>query len=138
MMAVACRKSAGTLMAWCGTKNDRIMNSPIAAVRNSGTSRFTSDPHRARGALHHPTPCPRGALHHSTHRARGALHHPTRCARGAFYPVASLRHHPLREPLDPEGLQGAADDDDHDDDDLHEVGALEAADELGLPGQVGA
>src|SRR2546423_12635886 len=40
MMAEACRKSAGTLTAWCGTKNDRIMNTPIAAVRNSGSSRF--------------------------------------------------------------------------------------------------
>src|SRR5919205_542620 len=39
--AHACRKSAGTLTQWWGTKNDRIMNNPIAPVMKSGTSRFT-------------------------------------------------------------------------------------------------
>src|SRR5262249_19774089 len=41
MTALACRKSAGTLTAWWGTKNDRIMNSPMTAVMINGTSRFT-------------------------------------------------------------------------------------------------
>src|SRR5215470_845548 len=41
MTAHAWRKSAGTLTSSCGTKNDTIMNSPIAPVMNSGTSRFT-------------------------------------------------------------------------------------------------
>src|ERR1051325_452995 len=52
MIAHACRKSAGTDTAWCGTKNDRIMNNPIAAVRNSGTSRFMRSPRASLG--HHP------------------------------------------------------------------------------------
>src|SRR4029079_1874104 len=50
MIAQFCRKSAGTLMKWWGTKNDRIMNSPIPAVSNSGTSRFTPAP----SLRHHP------------------------------------------------------------------------------------
>src|SRR5580765_4372809 len=38
--ALCCRKSAGTLTSWCGTKNDRIMKIPTTAVMNSGSSRF--------------------------------------------------------------------------------------------------
>src|SRR5438045_9559650 len=42
MIAHCWRKSAGTLTAWCGTKNDRIMNRPITAVSMSGTSLFNA------------------------------------------------------------------------------------------------
>src|SRR5580765_2010815 len=38
--ALCCRKSAGTLTIWCGTKNDRIMKIPTTAVMKSGSSRF--------------------------------------------------------------------------------------------------
>src|SRR5260221_6612420 len=41
MMTQAWKKSAGTLMSWWGTKNERIMSRPITAVMNSGNSRFT-------------------------------------------------------------------------------------------------
>src|SRR5437867_10533862 len=40
MMTLCWRKSDGTLTTWWGTKNDRIMNRPMTAVMNSGTSRF--------------------------------------------------------------------------------------------------
>src|SRR5438477_9421297 len=94
MIALACRKSAGTLTSSCGTKNDRIMNSPIRAVTSSGSSRFMVS--------------------------------------------GSLRRHPLRERVEAERFEDAAQHDGQQDRDLRQVGALEAAHQPGVARQVGA
>src|SRR5437762_6392017 len=94
MIAHCWRKSDGTLTAWCGTKNDRIMNSPTTAVMRSGNSRFKG--------------------------------------------LASLARHPAREAMDAQGLEQAAHEQRRDHGELHEIGALQRADQLGLFREIGA
>src|SRR5438093_6341836 len=148
MIAQACRKSEGTLTTWCGTKNDRIMNSPIAAVMNRGTSRFTL--RLLARAIHEPPAenarcrpaARRGYGSHrrrvgNTSRSEPFPQRGGRCAdrirrRRAHESSGLLGGHPLGEPVHVQGLEHAAHDDDDDDHHLDEIRALQAADELGL------
>src|SRR5262249_19602662 len=102
MITLAWKKSAGTLMSWCGTKNPTIMVRPITAVMNSGSSRFIPGSREvARSA--------------SPERGSG-----------------SLGRQPLSQRVVLEGLEHAAQDHDDQDDELDEVGSLEPADQPGL------